>query len=399
MEPELTPENVAPAADTSPRDVSGMSPIPSVAGVGAGPSASDWDQEAETVEILLEEGTFFAGVDSTHIALRGTPVPGSIRCDWVGIAYSHGAREGMLRALSGIPEGTELPTPTPLSELRTPEGDPATGAPHTVHDEQMAATLIPIIYGGYSDDIVHLYCFVDYTVSEYLLGSGPTTVTVAYYHWTREPSWSLIERIYERGGYEGDTRITQTEYETVRLDPYVREAQTALAGIVSQRDNVIFVFPGGAGGNIAVETWTAVAQWDLQQDDGVTYAVRYGLDEGDAEQLQTLANLKSRVTTAAASDSLSGSRVTTIPGITQHYGDVGAYGDITPDDETITFAPNQPPPILACRDSSAILGFALQRTASYPGHTGRKRIAQLEQEPPDGELDRRDHRGFARTCK
>jgi hypothetical protein len=305
----------------------------------------------------------------------------------------------MLRALSGIPEGTELPTPTPLSELRTPEGDPATGAPHTVHDEQMAATLIPIIYGGYSDDIVHLYCFVDYTVSEYLLGSGPTTVTVAYYHWTREPSWSLIERIYERGGYEGDTRITQTEYETVRLDPYVREAQTALAGIVSQRDNVIFVFPGGAGGNIAVETWTAVAQWDLQQDDGVMYAVRYGLDEGDAEQLQTLANLKSRVTTAAASDSLSGSRVTTIPGITQHYGDVGAYGDITPDDETITFAPNQPPPILACRDSSAILGFALQRTASYPGHTGRKRIAQLEQEPPDGELDRRDHRGFARTCK
>ena len=91
---EPTPTRTLPVADTSPRDVSGMSPIPSVAGVGAGPSASDWDQDAATVEMLLEEGTFFAGVDSTHIALRGIPVPGSIRCDWVCIAFSPGAREG-----------------------------------------------------------------------------------------------------------------------------------------------------------------------------------------------------------------------------------------------------------------------------------------------------------------
>ena len=218
----------------------------------------------------------------------------------------------------------------------------------------------------------------------------PTTIGA------RQPNWAVIERVYERGGYEGETRITQAEYETVRLDPYVTEAETALAGVLSQRDNAVFVFPGGAGGNIAVETWTAVAQWDLQEDDGVMHAVRYGLDEDDAEQSQTLANLKSRATSAAASDNLAGSRVATISGITQHYQDIGAYGDITPDSETTTFTPNQPPPVSACRDSSVISGFALvarlRRPAGHQRRPSERRAAQLEQESRVGQLDRSDYR-------
>ena len=237
-----------PLDTTSVRDVSRMSPTLSIGGAGAGPPASDWNRETETVETLLEEGTFSAGVTSTHIVLRGVPVPGSIRCDWVGIAYSPGGREGMLRAMSGIPEGTELPTPTPLSEIRAAaaEGEPDPGAPSgAFYGEESVATLVPLIYGGYSGDILHLYCFVDYTVSEYLLGSGPNTVTVAYYHWVREPSWAVIERVYDREGQGEDTRVTQAEYEAVRFDPYVQDSETALATAISQRDNVVFVFPGG----------------------------------------------------------------------------------------------------------------------------------------------------------
>ena len=75
------------------------------------------------------------------------------------------------------------------------------------------------------------------------------------------------------------------------------------------------------------------------------YAIRYGLDDNDPEQSQTLANLKTRVKTAAASDALAGGRVATISGLTQHYRDIGAYGDITPyNDSDGTFTPAHPPP-------------------------------------------------------
>ena len=92
-----------------------------------------------------------------------------------------------------------------------------------------------------------------------------------------------------------------------------------------------------------------MAQWDLQTDDeGTVNAVRYGRFEGDPEHTQTLANLKSRVTTAAPSDSFANSRIGNVGGLTQYYRDIGAYGNITPDDgETTPFTPSQPPPVYA----------------------------------------------------
>ncbi len=91
--------------------------------------------------------------------------------------------------------------------------------------------------------------------------------------------------------------------------------------------------PMGAHNAIAIEAWQVVAQWDLQTDDeGTVNAVRYGTFEGDPEHTQTLANLKSRVTTAATSDSFANSRIGNVSGLTQYYRDIGAYGDITPDD-------------------------------------------------------------------
>ena len=84
-------------------------------------------------------------------------------------------------------------------------------------------------------------------------------------------------------------------------------------------------------------------------------AVRYGAPQGDPEYTQTLANLKSRITAAATTDSLADDRIANVSGLTQYYRDIGAYGDITPDDgSTATFTPSQPPPVLTCAGVDAV---------------------------------------------
>ena len=79
--------------------------------------------------------------------------------------------------------------------------------------------------------------------------------------------------------------------------------------------------------------------------------LRYGVHEGDPEHSQTLADLKSRITTAAAADDFADYRIANVSGLTQYYRDIGAYGDITPDDgSTETFTPSQPPSVAGVRD-------------------------------------------------
>ena len=105
-----------------------------------------------------------------------------------------------------------------------------------------------------------------------------------------------------------------------------------------------------------IEAWQAIEQWDLQEDyQGVVQAVRYGVPEGDPEHTQTLANLKSRITAAAGNDAFAGDRIENASGITQHYRDIGAYGDISPEDEsTVTFTPAQPPEAYSCANGTAV---------------------------------------------
>ena len=112
----------------------------------------------------------------------------------------------------------------------------------------------------------------------------------------------------------------------------------------------------GAHNAIAVEAWQAVEQWDLQtDDDDVVQAVRYGAPAGDPEHTQTLANLKTRITTAAASDDFADDRIANVSGLTQYYRDIGAYGDITPGDgSTVTFTPAQPPAAYSCASGTAV---------------------------------------------
>ena len=101
-----------------------------------------------------------------------------------------------------------------------------------------------------------------------------------------------------------------------------------------------------------------MAQWDLQIDQTSTVnAVRIGADEKDPEFTQTLANLRTRIETAAASDAFAGKRIANINGLKDHYVEIGAYDDITPADyDTTIFTPAQPPLALTCASGTAVTG-------------------------------------------
>ena len=149
--------------------------------------------------------------------------------------------------------------------------------------------------------------------------------------------------------------MSEGEYQA-HLEDMVMEAESTLAEMIGGRESVVFLAPMGAHNAIAIEAWQAVAQWDLQtDDDDVVHAVRYGTPEEDPEYTQTLANLKSRITAAAAADDFADDRIANVSGLSQYYRDIGAYGDITPDDgSTATFTPAQPPAAYTCTNGTAV---------------------------------------------
>ena len=220
--------------------------------------------------------------------------------------------------------------------------------------DYVTASFVPIARGGLSTDLTVLTCYADYTVPEYLLGAGPTTLAAAYDGVDRARSYELYSRSHAAGEFGPPAttpRMTEAEYEAM-LAQRVADAEAALAEIIEGREAVVFLVPMGAHNAIAVEVWQAVAQWDLQTDDqGTVNAVRFGTPSGDPEHTQTLANLKGRITaatTATSTATTTPTRISSISGLTQYYRDIGAYGDITPDDgSTETFTPAQPPPVYA----------------------------------------------------
>ena len=96
-------------------------------------------------------------------------------------------------------------------------------------------------------------------------------------------------------------------------------------------------------------------QWAVvTDDDDVVQAIRDDTPAGDPEHTQTLANLTSRITTAAAGDAHATTRVTTVGGLQTHYRTtLLAYADITPGDgATTTFTPKQPPAAPTCTNGT-----------------------------------------------
>ena len=175
-------------------------------------------------------------------------------------------------------------------------------------------------------------------------------------------SFELYTVAHGAGEFGAEALMTEGEYEDY-LSQLAFDLEILLGLLMEGRESVVFLAPMGAHNAIAVEAWQAVAQWDLQTaGDSTVNAVRYGASEGDPAHTQTLTNLKTRITTAAASDDFADDRIANINGLTQEYRDMGAYGDITPDDsETTTFTPAQPPPVPTCVTGTAITNPGVNR--------------------------------------
>ncbi|MDE2898348.1 MAG: cadherin domain-containing protein [Chloroflexota bacterium] len=310
-------------------------------------------EEPATVEELLAEGLHRAGASPVHLAIRGTPAAGSVRCEWRGITRTAAQREGAIRFWLQLGPTDAVPDVTTLELLFAVTLDTL----NPKYRETAKANFLAIARGGESMDYLFLTCFADYAVTSFLLGSGttPATVTVAYDRRGEAASYDLYVREHEAGTYGSDPLQTRGAYEA-GLQAQVVAAEKALSAEIGGREAVVFLAPMGAHNAIGFEAWQAVASWAVVTDDaGVAQAVRDDTPAGDPEHTQTLANLTSRITTGAAADGQSTNRATRVDQLQQEYRDLGAYADITPGDgQTTTFSPAQPPAAPTCTNGTVI---------------------------------------------
>ena len=346
---EFTWEEILPNPCPGSRecDERSVSDIPLVRQTSSAAAGYDLDEPVPTVEDLVEKGLFGAGASPAHIAFRGPARRNSTRCEWRGVARTAEQREQAVRFWLNIGSDETLPSADELERRFTGYIDQM--APY--YQDAMQASFIPLARGGLTNDYQFLICYVDYDVNEYLLGDGLVTVTVAYNNMGSEAvfSYNLYTKAHEAGAYDDEALLTPQAYQET-LDQKIRDAEEELTGALQNRGSVMLLAPMAAHHVIAIEAWQVVGQWDLQLDaSNQELALRYGLDESEEEYSQTLTNLTSRITTAAAGDDFAGQRIVNISGLNQHYRDAGAYSDITPSNgDGSPFIPLQPLPVQTC---------------------------------------------------
>ncbi len=305
------------------------------------------------MEDLLAKGLHLAEASPAHLVIQGMPAARSVRCAWRGIARTAQQRTETIRFWLRLGPTDPIPSAIELEVLFRVVLDGI----DPEFRETAKANFLAIARGGESRDYLFLTCFADYAVTAFLLGTGttPATVTVAYDRRGEAASYDLYVREHEAGTYGSEPLQTRGAYEA-GLQAQVVAAEAALSAAIGGREAVVFLAPMGAHNAIGFEAWQAVAQWAVTTDDaGVVQAVRDDTPAGDPEHTQTLANLTSRITTAAANDGQSATRATSVSGLTQEYRDLGAYGDIAPGDgQTTTFTPQQPPAAPTCTNGTVI---------------------------------------------
>ena len=298
--------------------------------------------DEHTVEEILENSRlpFLPESAPTEIAFRGTTVPDSVRCAWHYPALTIEQREEAVRFWLGVDaDDPPLSPEQVISEtIRIWEGP---------LPEPYLAFVKLIAYGGLGSEYGSsgMGCYIDYNVVEYLLGSGSAVLTVAYATYIPAMDYDLYVRSHATGwfGSEPDPLKSEDEHQAAQ-DEEIREYEALIQEIIQGRESVVFLAPFAAG-DVSVQAWEAVAQWDVQLVDGVVEALRYVTSKYDAEYRQPLDNLKSRITTAAASDKFAGKRIASTEGLEAYYREIGAYDDITPGDGVDNpFTPAQPPP-------------------------------------------------------
>ena len=251
--------------NSQPRDVSRFN-LFAVKPLGA---ASVGDVEADSLEDVLEKGLRLAQASPVHLAVRGTGVNNSVRCAWRGVARTATQREQAVRFWLELATADPLPSAAEVERRFTAELNRI----RVLLPETAKANFRSLAQGGLSIEYLFLTCYVDYTASEYILGAGPTTLTLAYDHMAETRSYDLYSRAHTAGEFGGDALLSATEYQA-GLDQMVADAEDALSGIVEGRESVVFLAPMGAHHAIAIEAWQVVDQWDVQTVDGVVNAVR-----------------------------------------------------------------------------------------------------------------------------
>ena len=219
-------------------------------------------------------GLHGVGASPVHLAVRGTAGAATVRCAWRGIARTAAQRADAIRFWLRLDVNEAIPDPSYLAVLFTAFLD--TLAPD--FRETLKSNFLAIARGGLSEEYLFLTCFADYTVSSYLLGAGPTTVTVAYDNWGEAASYELYRREHEAGTFGTDALQTRGDYEA-SLQEIVVAAEEALAAELGGQERIVFLAPMGAHHAIAFEAWQAVAHWDVETVDGTVNAVRVGAPE------------------------------------------------------------------------------------------------------------------------
>ena len=333
-----------------------------VTGSVAENSANFATSDLLTVEDVLEKGLDLAEASPVHVAVRGTVNDGSVRCNWRGVARTPGQREEAIRLWLSLGDSDVLPNASEVERRLMNALDQT----NPVYPETVRSNFRALAQGGLSSDYQFLTCYAHLTVHEYLLGSGDqnlTTISVAYDRQGEARSLDLYTQAHAAGEFGIQDLWAEGLYQDY-LNQSAITVELLYAHFLEGSESVVFLSPMGAHNAIAVEAWQAVAQWDLQtDDDDVVHAVRYGIDQNGPEYTQTLAALKTRVTTAAAADDFADDRIANLSGLTQYYRDMGAYGDITPDDgSTATFTPAQPPAAMTCATGTAVTSPAVKTT-------------------------------------
>ena len=268
----------------SPRDASEFALFfsPGAQG-GAAASPSGGRAAAPSVEEVLEKGLYLLEASPVHIVFEGRTLPGTVRCHWRGTARTLSQREKSIRFWLSKDDDEPLPSPIALEAefMSHVEGVAPRYRPY------VAAQFLPLARGGFSDELLRMTCYADYTVSRFTLGSGPGSVTVVYNIYSGgSRSYDLYKRSHAAGEFSSGTLTTESEYEQM-LARQVSKVQGTLADILEGRASVVFLAPMGAHLDVAIEAWEAVQQWDLQVDEvGQVNAVRYGVDMDDPEYSQ-----------------------------------------------------------------------------------------------------------------
>ena len=130
-----------------------------------------------TVEEVLEKGLRLAEASPVHLAVRGSggqqfyPLRLARHC-----ARTLAQREAAIRFWLGLAATDTVPSASFLEVLFTVTLDTL----NPEYKETAKSNFLAIARGGLSTEYLFLTCYVDFTASEYLLGAGPTTVTLTY---------------------------------------------------------------------------------------------------------------------------------------------------------------------------------------------------------------------------